>query len=826
MLKPKAISRAETRRQEARRLLVEQRGTVWQRVTRQVRPTAIVVWGGFYLAILAIMLVGEEAMPWRLHEEVANDITARVAFGFEDKVAAEQQRQELAALAPDVYVQNPAPLVTVGNRLTELLAAAKAAGTDAAKLKSQLAEKGWSLNDEAITLLQRYSADPVRTGQFDAAAAKLVADLKRRPLVQEPAQPVRQGTPRTAILRSGEAGGSQDTEVVINRLQYVSDAKALSQAAAQLAAAHFAEPLRPVVSDLIVRTLGGPTGKDPAAYAPLWRYDPVATLDGIKQAQDQVKVKMLRREPGDLLVRAGTTLSSAEMELLAREHKAYLEARRTDPVLRRENLLREAGVAMLVLAVTLGIAAYSSFYQRRIPENTSRCLSLALLMAGVVLCSRFVSPVPEFAVGFLVVAAMLVTIAYNQRFAFGASGALAILVTLACDGEFGLFLSLMAGMGASVFALREVRTRSKIVGAGLAAAVAAFVASSAANAVNGEPVKYILEHATAAGGAALFAGFIVQGILPHFERLFGIATSMTLLEWCDASQPLLRRLAQVAPGTYTHSLILSQMCEEAAVAIGANGLLARVGALYHDIGKTQKPDYFVENQEARMSRHSRLSPTMSLLIITGHVKDGLEMARAYGLPRILHQFIREHHGSTVVKYFHHQASEAAAKTATGRHDREVSENEFRYPGPKPRTPESAILMLCDGCEGAVRAIAEPAPGRIETTVHQVVMARLTDGQFDECDITMKDLRIIEQSMVKSLCALHHGRIKYPSKEPAKEMARRPGRPDGLDRPVAAPLSAAGAADDGASDAANGSETPNESGSSVERKPAPEVARQA
>jgi cyclic-di-AMP phosphodiesterase PgpH len=252
----------------------------------------------------------------------------------------------------------------------------------------------------------------------------------------------------------------------------------------------------------------------------------------------------------------------------------------------------------------------------------------------------------------------------------------------------------------------------------------------------------------------------VQGILPNFERLFGVATSMTLLEWCDASRPLLRRLAQEAPGTYSHSLVLSQMAEEASESVGARGLLARVGALYHDIGKIQKADYFVENQEARMNRHDRLSPTMSLLIIVGHVKDGVEMAKAYGLPRILHQFISEHHGTTVVRYFHHAANEAA-RSNRGRHDREVSESEFRYPGPKPRSKETAILMLCDGAEGAVRSLSEPTPGRIETMVHQVVMERLNDGQFDECDITLRELNIVEQSLIKSLVAIHHGRIKYP-----------------------------------------------------------------
>lgn len=188
-----------------------------------------------------------------------------------------------------------------------------------------------------------------------------------------------------------------------------------------------------------------------------------------------------------------------------------------------------------------------------------------------------------------------------------------------------------------------------------------------------------------------------------------------------------------------------------------------------------------------MNRHDRLAPTMSLLIIVGHVKDGIEMAKAYGLPRVLHQFIAEHHGTTVIRYFHHVASEAASKNTRlrGRHDRDVPESEFRYPGPKPRSRETAILMICDGCEGAVRALPEPTPGRIETVIHQVIMERLNDGQFDDCDITLKELNVVEQSLVKSLCAIHHGRIKYP-KGPSKA-ARGPvdesPAPPGATEPV-------------------------------------------
>jgi len=272
------------------------------------------------------------------------------------------------------------------------------------------------------------------------------------------------------------------------------------------------------------------------------------------------------------------------------------------------------------------------------------------------------------------------------------------------------------------------------------------------------PIRFALFDGLWAAGAVLLAGFVVQGMLPLIERAFGIATSMTLLEWCDASRPLLKRLAMEAPGTYNHSLQIGTMCETAAEAIGARGLLARVGAYYHDIGKINKPDYFIENQAGSDSKHTKLSPAMSLLIIIGHVKDGMEMAHEYSLPRALHEFIATHHGTTLVQYFYHAATEQRKNSA----DRAPDEVEFRYPGPKPRSREAAILMLADASESSVRAMAEPTPGRIESQVHTMVNRRLMDGQLDDCELTLREVHLIEASLVKSLCGIYHGRITYPT----------------------------------------------------------------
>jgi putative nucleotidyltransferase with HDIG domain len=270
-----------------------------------------------------------------------------------------------------------------------------------------------------------------------------------------------------------------------------------------------------------------------------------------------------------------------------------------------------------------------------------------------------------------------------------------------------------------------------------------------------------------AAAITIAVGVVIQGFLPVIEKVFGIATSMTLLDYSDANQPLLRKLAMDAPGTFSHSLLIGSIAEAAAEAINANGLLCRVGAYYHDIGKINKPPYFIENQMGSASRHEQLSPAMSQLVIVGHVKDGIEIAKEFGLPSVLRQFIETHHGTTLIEYFYHEA-----KKKQGGKEAPVSENEFRYPGPKPKSREAAIVMLADTVESAVRSMTELTPTRIEVIVHNMAMKRLQDGQFDECDLTLRELSRIEASISKSLSAHHHGRIAYP-KSPDEPLDSEP-----------------------------------------------------
>jgi putative nucleotidyltransferase with HDIG domain len=436
-----------------------------------------------------------------------------------------------------------------------------------------------------------------------------------------------------------------------------------------------------------------------------------------------------------------------------------------------------APITVITLLISFAGVFYIYRYQNRIVKNLARSLALGglfvLLLAATKLGMLLTHDI-WWATGTAVTTAIILTIAYNQRFAIGMSLLYCILVCFAAGSwvDFRLFLTTAAGAVTCCYSLREIRTRIKLLKVSTLAAVIVFVMSTALGFLpRTAMVPDIFRNAGLHAGVTLAVGMLIQSLLPLIEKIFRITTSMTLLDYSDANQPLLRRLAMEAPGTFSHSLLIGSIAEAAAESIGRNGLLCRVGAYYHDIGKINKPGYFVENEIGSASRHKELSPAMSQLIIVGHVKDGTEMAKEYGLPVVLRQFIETHHGTTVIEYFYSeakkrhdekQAGETTNSKKAARTSPPPSESEFRYPGPKPRTKEAAIVMLADTTEGAVRSLSEVTHTRIQAVVHNMAMKRLQDGQFDECDLSLRELSRIETSISKTLAAHHHGRIAYPT----------------------------------------------------------------
>ncbi|TSA54298.1 MAG: HDIG domain-containing protein [Planctomycetaceae bacterium] len=435
------------------------------------------------------------------------------------------------------------------------------------------------------------------------------------------------------------------------------------------------------------------------------------------------------------------------------------------------NILQVIPIAVIVVLISLAGALYIHHFQKRISKNHARALVLVGLFILLLVTTKLgvlSTRLTFWATATAVTTAIIMTIAYDQRFAIGMSIFYCLFACLVVEPiesqltNFYLFLTMAAGATTCCFCLKEIRTRIKLLQVSTLAAIIVFIMAAALNFLsqNLNPAGIIRDSALHAG-ITLVVGVLIQGLLPLIEKAFRIATSMTLLDYSDANQRLLKRLHMEAPGTFSHSLLIGSIAEAAAEAIGRNGLLCRVGAYYHDIGKINKAGYFVENELGSASRHKELSPTMSYLIIVGHVKDGIEMAKEYGLPSVLRQFIETHHGTTLIEHFYNEAKKQKTKNAKGKTAEAPSESEFRYPGPKPRIKEAAIVMLADTVESAVRSLPEVTPTKIEAVVHNMSMKRLQDGQFDECDMSLRELSQIEASISKTLAAHYHGRIAYP-----------------------------------------------------------------
>ncbi len=461
--------------------------------------------------------------------------------------------------------------------------------------------------------------------------------------------------------------------------------------------------------------------------------------------------------------------------------------------------------AIIVIVASAAGGSYIRHYQKRILRNHTRAASLATLFAIMLAATKLgvlLSGNTHWATGGAVITAIILAIAYDQRFAIGMSVFYCVLGAVAAGPDGGsariaaeneltglsLLLTMLTGSLTCCFALAEIRTRMKLINVSVATAGLTFISAGALGMIReAMGLSEVLAVGAYHGVMALLMGLLMQSLLPVIEKAFRIATSMTLLDHSDANQPLLKRLAMEAPGTFSHSLMIGTIAEAAAEAIGRNGLLCRVGAYYHDIGKINKPRYFVENEMGAASRHKELSPAMSQLIIVGHVKDGIEMAKEYGLPAVLRQFIETHHGTTLVVPFYAEAiKKHDSPVNKGRKPKEAppSESEFRYAGPKPRTKEAGIVMIADAAEGAVRALREVTPTKIESVVHSIAMKRLQDGQFDECDLSLRELSQIVGALSKALASHYHGRIAYPQ-------LPENGRENGDSGPVRADRKAAG-----------------------------------
>jgi putative nucleotidyltransferase with HDIG domain len=492
---------------------------------------------------------------------------------------------------------------------------------------------------------------------------------------------------------------------------------------------------------------------------PEQRDDPDAREE-TRQAEPPVLKKYFAGSP---LVRRGEPIRREQMTLLEEEQRAY---RRSQDHLDR---LARGGALFLIHGLLASLVVlYVVRFQKGLAQSLPKIAGVCVLVLMTLGLAMVMSRSPWYAVLIpLTFTALVLTIAYNPPFALLLSLTLSLATTVALGSSLQQLLVQMAGLATAVLSLRNVRTRTRLVRVGLLAGVVYLLMTIGTDLLSEQMLLFIALDAVRNLVWGTMAGFLVSGCLPLVERCFSLVTDITLLELADGSHPLQQELIRRAPGTYTHSMTVATLAEPAAEAIGADPLLTRVGAYFHDVGKMLKPDYFVENQSGE-NRHQGLEPALSTLVIIGHVKDGVALAEQYRLPRPVIDFIQQHHGTTLVEYFYREALRLRDCQENGHAELEPT---FRYPGPRPRNRENGIVMLADAVESSSRALTDPTPGSLRKLVHEMLMKRLLDGQFDESGLTLTELHVVEEALSKGLIALYHSRIKYPE---VKE--RPPARP--------------------------------------------------
>jgi hypothetical protein len=463
---------------------------------------------------------------------------------------------------------------------------------------------------------------------------------------------------------------------------------------------------------------------------------------------------------GESLVDAGEPLSADQVHLLRLEYEAAMALRPWS-----ELAGRSAANVALLLALFAVAAVHVVRREPRLALHLGRLTSMLVMVIATVALSTWAAAdrwraelIPVLLFG------QTVAIAYRPELALMLTMIVAVILALALGHGLVVLLLLVGVTASAVLQLGRIRSRPKLIYVGLSSGVVAFLLTICLAVIDNQPMRQSLMIAVCNGGWTFAAGFVMTGLLPFVEKAFGVLTDISLLELGDVSHPLLQQLVQRAPATYNHSITVGSIAEAAADAIGARGLLVRVGAYYHDVGKMLKPGYFVENQAPADNRHESLMPAMSTLVIIAHIKDGADLARQHGLPPPIIDFIEQHHGTTLVQYFYgraHEQQQQSDPNGAG-----VDENLYRYPGPKPQTKEAGVLMLADAVESACRSLVDPAPARIASLVGEIAERRLDDGQFDESGLTLRELRTIEDSMIKSLIANYHGRVKYPDQKTA------------------------------------------------------------
>lgn len=680
------------------------------------------------------------------------DIVAAVEFKQFDERATVEKKEQARRYAEAVYDNDPIPLAQlksqVKNEVSQLVASETYEAVDQSLWQLYLPERAENTpkptNEELSAQFMRFKeslAGEEEQRDFDRDLDTVFEPLERQGILET--QPTDANLERIQVQLAGNQGFETVVAVrdaLLDNVQGDMKASLISNLGNLGVAQHvFAR----VQSELPV-TL---------------KLNPEATREQQEELAAEVEKVFRTYERGELLAKAGEPIGESELELLELGYNQRLKNRTV-----ADKFIRGVSVLWCYLGlITLcGVGLMRSDPQilEELQRYTVLLTLCALALAGILLThgqSWRTELVP------LLLLAMTLAIAYRHTTAMLIAGSVTLISAMALRLSLADTMVLVAPMACSVAMLDSVRHRSKLLLVGFASGLIAIGTTLALGLVEGKPFLLILQISLVIGLWPVVAASLMTLCLPIVEKLFHVQTDLSLIELGDPAHPLLQELVRRAPGTYNHSITVASIAEAAAVSIGARGLLVRVGAYFHDIGKMLKPGYFIENQGLNGNQHDSLVPAMSTLVIIAHVKDGADLARQNKLPECIIDFILQHHGTTLVEYFYRQAQQK--KNEDGE-EVDVDETSFRYPGPKPQSREAGVLMLADAVESASRALVEPTPSRIESLVEDIMRKRLEDGQFDESGLTLQEVRTIGDSLVKSLTAVYHGRVKYPGQETA------------------------------------------------------------
>lgn len=496
-----------------------------------------------------------------------------------------------------------------------------------------------------------------------------------------------------------------------------------------------------------------------AALTPNKFYDQKGTEEAKGHARDNVKQIFINKN--DVLVAKGDKITEDVYQRLA-SLELLKDARTYWPHL-----------GLFIFVSLCGLALYMYVRQSTLPikHNNVQLLMLVLILLLTITLMKVFSMMQNLEypmIGYLAptaMGAMLITILLNPQLAFIATVLFSVMASVIFNSDhvqpfdFRYGLLTFATSFAAIFSIQRASQRSSILKAGMMVSVFA-VALVAALLLfeEQESRRTVIFAASFALGSGLLTAVFVIGLLPFFELAFGILSPLKLVELSNPNHPLLRKLLTETPGTYHHSVMVGNLSEAAAEAIGADGLLCRVGAYYHDIGKTKRPSYFIENQTNIENPHDKIDPALSKSIIVAHARDGSEMLKDYNIPKPIRDIAEQHHGTTLLQYFYHKAK----KQAEERGEEAPEELDYRYPGPNAQTKEAAIVGIADCVEAAVRSLRNPTVEQIDSMVRKIIKSRLDDGQFNECDLTIKELDQIARTLNEALLGIFHSRIEYPA----------------------------------------------------------------